>query len=61
MLGVDLDWIEPPPEEIMESTGFSVIFSLVLLPEFYSWAVQDAQDNFKKNLFSNLDGSPIVR
>lgn len=59
--GMDVDWIEAPPLETKEFTPFTASFSLNLSPEFYSWAVQDAQDNFKKNLFLNLDGSERIR
>ncbi|KAF6037939.1 hypothetical protein EB796_003741 [Bugula neritina] len=58
--GVELDWAISPPAEIKESHPFSVSFTLHLQPEFYAWAVQDAQDDFKTNFFKWKNGSFIT-
>ncbi|XP_067931883.1 atrial natriuretic peptide receptor 1-like [Watersipora subatra] len=58
--GVDLDWVITPPHEVIENEPFEASFSLILSSEFYAWAVQDAQDNFKSNFFKRLDGSFIA-
>lgn len=59
--GVDLDWIIAPPKTVKADEPFTASFSLLLKPEFYVWAVQDAQDKFKKNFFKKQDGSFITR
>ncbi|XP_033738737.1 atrial natriuretic peptide receptor 1-like [Pecten maximus] len=48
--GVDLTWIEPPPDTLKEQAGFNTTSQLFLQPSFYSWAVG-------QNLFSNANGS----
>lgn len=60
-LGIDLDWIVPPPKEVLENKPFTASFSLSIAPEFYTWAVQDAQNNFKNNFFRRQDGTLITR
>ncbi|XP_069126891.1 atrial natriuretic peptide receptor 1-like [Argopecten irradians] len=47
--GVDVTWVEPPPDSIKEQTGFNTTTQLILDVSFYSWAVG-------LNLFSNTNG-----
>ncbi|OWF42108.1 Atrial natriuretic peptide receptor 1 [Mizuhopecten yessoensis] len=48
--GVDLSWIEPPPDTVTEQEAFNTTTHLILLPSFYSWAVG-------LSMFSNANGS----
>jgi len=54
---VEADWVVPPPMSVKQNEEFTVIFSLQLSPEFYTWAIQDANDGFKKNFFKYRNGS----
>ena len=38
LLGVELHWIEPPPDEIKQEESFWTMYELDLSDAFYSWA-----------------------
>ena len=61
VLGVDLEWTTPPPQEVLENEPFTASFSLILHESFYVWAIQNAQNGFKANFFQRVDGTPITR
>ena len=46
LVGIDLEWVVPPPEVVQVEEEFSVTYSLIIdADEFWRWAVEESDFN----------------